>query len=234
MNAMAKYALMGVGFTAISTALGADGVRTARAAAPGGIAVNVENTPSVSVVSMPAADPSQVVILQPDPPATPPIGGGPTYAGSTASGKTALVVQNANDAQQPFGMTITMQPQGSPTFMGAVVLTVPAHKRAVIERIGMGAAVPMGQQPSMDVSFGSALPPGSPVGALSPTEAFVPSRLPSAVPGLDGYWSAESVRYYVEPGSNVYAYVMWPTAAPSGSPEPSGTVTISGYFVDAP
>ncbi len=279
MNTMAKYALMGVGFTAMSTALGADAVRTAQAAPPV-TDVNVENTPSVSVVSMPTtplnvagnvgitgnvgivgtptvnvasvpgtlnvagnvglvsgtsvlADPSQVVTLQSESPGTLPPGGGPAYGGSTTSGKTALVVQNANEAQQPFGVTIPFQPQGSPTGMAVILFTVPAHKRAVVERIAVTAGIPTGQQPSFTVFFGAALPPGSPAGALEATEQLIPSRLTTGLFGLDGYAAAQSVRYYIEPGANVFVLVQWQTQAPSDV-FPSGTATASGYFVDAP
>jgi hypothetical protein len=248
MHRTVRYVGLGVGFFALSVVMGS-GVRQA-AANPPPADVNVINTPTVNIGTMPAvsvslpsgslsvsgnvglnagstilADPSQIVALQAEP-ATPNV-----YDGAKISSKNALVVLNANDGQRPFTIADALEVVAPGTGGIEVAGTVPAGKRAVVESISASINVPTGTQVT---SAGVIVVGTDPSGQFNqPGGMFlVLTKTATNVDGQDFYTGSTTTRMYSEPGTNIQAFMNVSSAA--GSSVPLMNYLINGYLVDAP
>jgi hypothetical protein len=243
-----KYVGLGVGFFALSVVMGS-GVRRA-AANPPPADVNVINTPTVNIGTMPAvsvslpsgslsvsgdvglnagstiqADPSQLVALQAEP-STPNV-----YGGAKISSKNALVVLNANDGQRPFTIANALEVVGPSTSGIEVAGTVPAGKRAVVESISASISVPTGMQV---VDAGVIVVGTDPSGQFNQPGGMylVLTKTATNVDGADIYTGSTTARMYSEPGTSMQAFMD--VGPGSGTSVPLMNYLINGYLVDAP
>jgi hypothetical protein len=167
-----------------------------------------------------AAGPSAVT-LQADPAVT------SVFAGSIVGGKTALVVQEANNAQHPFmeGTTVVLAPgvDTGTTFTSFV----PPGKRAVIESVSVFAQIPTGEQIfQSDWGVFSLDLANNQVAFARP----IFPTLNTAIPNFDFYSATETVRAYAEPNT--------PLIATAQRIQTTGQATFNflfvGYLVDVP
>jgi hypothetical protein len=187
--------------------------------------VTVENTSvpvSVLNTSVPvsAADPSAVT-LRPDPAV---VNG---FSGSIVGGKTALVVQEANNGQHPFEESVNFSIADTIIVGVGFSNPIPVGKRAVIESVSVFVDVPQGQQVVTSAittrTFDLA---GTPHGAGIST---MPTRV-ATVGTTDDYAGTLAVHKYAEPGTQIGALVE----RDSGSGVANCSFVIVGYLVDAP
>jgi hypothetical protein len=184
--------------------------------------VNPSVAVSVTNASVPvsAADPSAATLRADAATAS--------FGGSIVGGKTALVVQEANNAQHPFhegGQVII--PAGE-TFQMSTTNNVPAGKRAVIETVSVFVAIPVGQNlqhawiTTLSVDFN-----GNP---SNDTTYLIP--VPTGVPfnGLQTYKATQALRLYAEPGAPVTLHLE----RDANTDVASASFFLTGYLVDTP
>jgi hypothetical protein len=149
------------------------------------------------------------------------------FGGSIVGGKTAMVVQDANNAQHPFmeEATITMASgvESGTTFTS----NVPAGKRAVIESVSVFAQIPTGEQIfQSDWSVFSINFANNQVALARP----IFPTFNTSIPNFDFYSATETVRAYAEANT--------PLVATAQRIQTTGQATFNfifvGYLVDAP
>jgi hypothetical protein len=185
-----------------------------------------ENTPKpqpVSVVNpsllVSATSPSAVT-LQADAAVT------NGFSGSVVGGKTALVVQEANNAQHPFLETLDFAFASGDDFTRAS-LQVPAGKRAVIETFSVIAGLPSGQH--LVSAYVTSTGPGLD-GNVHPCNVWLAPVRTGVAAGNDIFIATQAMHMYGEPGTTLTLNCIR-DASTNGA---GINATVTGYLVDTP
>jgi len=164
--------------------------------------VSISGTPTVNVANFPS--------------------GTNTVQVSSSTSAPVIVRDADNQARQPFTARYGIGQGNGESSSEAIVLTVPAGKRAVIETVAVSLDVGPGQVPAAKITSGLA-------NAFGGFADFpLPLTPQGSSFGLDDYVANSPMRLYAD--SNVTVHVFRSPATGSAVAQ----FSIAGYFVDAP
>jgi hypothetical protein len=200
------------------------GLTQANRAVADNTAITTTKVQTVSIVNpiipVNAAGPSAVT-LQADPAVA------NTFAGSIVGGKTALVVQEANNAQHPYTQSAFLSfPASGPISGETFTPDIPAGKRLVIETVSVHATVPPGQHFDQVLVITRDLS-----GFDVANVGLVPVKTATSSDGtVDHYFLTQPLRLYAEPGTPL----RFIAERDANTGQAAIFIQFVGYLVDAP